>query len=192
MTTLVFDIEADGLDPTQIWCIVAVDTTTNELRSFDPNQLEEGLEYLKSATKLVGHNIIGYDLPVIKKLMGFDLEPGRKIVDTLVLSRLFNPTREGGHGLESWGYRLKSPKIEHNEFDHFTPEMLKYCEQDVQLNFRVFNALKLESKGFSPKSVVLEHATYRIINTQRDTGFLLDIRHATCLVAELQDRKSVV
>jgi len=143
MTTLVFDIEADGLDPTQIWCIVAVETTTNSVRSFGPDQLQEGLEYLQSATKLVGHNIVGYDLPVIKKLMGVDLEPGRKIVDTLVLSRLFNPTREGGHGLESWGYRLRSPKIEHNEFDQFTPEMLKYCEQDVALNFKVFNSLKL-------------------------------------------------
>ena len=187
MTTLVFDIEADGLDPTQIWCIVAVETTTNRVRSFGPDQLQEGLEYLQSATKLVGHNIVGYDLPVIEKLMGVALEPGRKIVDTLVLSRLFNPTREGGHGLESWGYRLRSPKIEHNEFDQFTPEMLKYCEQDVALNFKVFNSLKLEAKGFSPQSIALEHETYRIINTQRNNGFLLDIRHATCLVAELQD-----
>lgn len=187
MTTLVFDIEADAIDATKIWCIVAVETTTNQMKSFGPDQIAEGIKYLEEADKLVGHNIIGYDIPVIKKLHGVDLCQGRKIVDTLVLSRLFNPVREGGHGLESWGYRLKSHKIEHAEFDRFTPEMLRYCEQDVQLNFRLFNFLKMESKGFSPESVKLEHDTYSIINQQRDNGFLLDVRHATCLVAELND-----
>jgi DNA polymerase-1 len=187
MTTLVFDIEADGLEATKIWCIVAIDTSTGESRSFGPDQLDEGLQYLQSASKLVGHNIIGYDLPTINRLLGIDLSVGRKVVDTLVLSRLFNPVREGGHGLESWGYRLKSPKIEHHEYDRFTPEMLKYCEQDVYLNYKLFNQLKLESKGFSSDSVALEHDTYRIINQQRDNGFLLDIKHATCLVAELND-----
>ena len=187
MTTLVFDIEADGLVATKIWCIVAIDTSTGESRSFGPDQLDEGLQYLQSASKLVGHNIIGYDLPTINRLLGADLSVGRKVVDTLVLSRLFNPVREGGHGLESWGYRLKSPKIEHHEYDRFTPEMLKYCEQDVYLNYKLFNQLKIESKDFSPDSVFLEHETYKIISQQRENGFLLDIKHATCLVAQLND-----
>ena len=187
MRTLVFDIETDGLDPTKIWCIGATNSVTGESRSFGPDQIDEGLEYLQSASKLVGHNIIGYDIPAIKKLHGVELSEGRKVVDTLVLSRLFNPTREGGHSLESWGYRLKCPKIEHHEYDRFTPEMLRYCEQDVYLNYRLFNHLKMEASGFSPQSIALEHDTFKIICDQCDNGFLLDVRHATCLVAQLND-----
>ena len=79
---LVFDIETDGLlweftsknidtgkmevhpPATKIWCIVAIDEADN-VYSFDPNQIDEGIEFLKSADKLVGHNIIGFDIPMI-------------------------------------------------------------------------------------------------------------------------------
>ena len=99
MSNLVFDIEADGLDPTQIHCIVAQDVDTMDVFTFDNTQLDEGYAMLSSATKLIGHNLIGYDIPAIKKVAGVDLFD-KKIVDTLVLSRLFKPTREGNHGLE--------------------------------------------------------------------------------------------
>ena len=85
---LVFDIEADGLNPTKIFCIVAQDVDTGDVFTFDVTQLDEGYELLKSADKLIGHNIIGYDLPAIKTVAGIDLS-NKKIVDTLVLSRLF-------------------------------------------------------------------------------------------------------
>jgi len=101
MKTLVFDIETNGLDPSKIWCIATVDADTGDLKSYGPDKLVDAVQFLQSADKLVGHNIIGYDIPVIKKLMDVDLSKHAKIVDTLVLSRLFNPVREGGHSLES-------------------------------------------------------------------------------------------
>ena len=103
---LVFDIEANGLEPDKIFCIVAYDVDTRATYKYDVDNLEDGYRLLSSADKLIGHNILCYDMPVIKKIAGVDLTD-KKIVDTLVLSRLFKPTREGGHGLESWGYRLK-------------------------------------------------------------------------------------
>ena len=140
MTAYVFDIEANGLNPTQIWCIVAIDTSTGNVYSYGPDKIAEGVELLSSASKLVGHNILGYDIPVIKKLCGVDLQrEDCKIVDTLVLSRLFNPTREGGHGLESWGYRLHHHKLEFKEFEEYSQEMLDYCIRDVSLNHKVYN-----------------------------------------------------
>ena len=57
MTTIVFDIEADAIDATKIWCIVGINSRTNEISSFGPDKIAEGIEYLKSADKLVGHNI---------------------------------------------------------------------------------------------------------------------------------------
>ena len=188
MKSIVFDIEADSLEPTKIWCIAAVDPDSGETKTFGPTEIVNGLAFLTSADKLIGHNIIGYDLPAIKKIHNIDLAEGRDVVDTLVLSRLFNPTREGGHSLESWGYRIGLQKIEHTEFGEYTPEMLNYCRNDAVLNAKMFNNLKSESRGFSRQSVVLEHETLKIIADQREKGFLLDIRAATLLEAELTDR----
>jgi len=188
MKTLVFDIETDGLDPNNIWCISTVDAETSQAISYGPDKLVDGIQSLKSADKLVGHNIIGYDIPVIKKLMDVDLSKHAKIVDTLVLSRLFNPVREGGHSLESWGYRVGHRKTNFEEWGEFTPEMLSYCENDTLLNHKVFNRLKLESSGFSSHAVGLEHSASKIMADQRSHGFLLDIEKASMLVAGLSER----
>jgi len=188
MKNIVFDIETDGLDPTEIFCLAITDPDTGETKTYGPTQIVEGLDCLGNAEKLIGHNIIGFDLPVIKKLHNIDLMKGKKIVDTLVLSRLFNPTREGGHGLESWGYRIGMSKIDFNEFDYYTPEMLNYCRNDAVLNSKVFNNLKIESRGFSRKSVEIEHESLKIIADQRDRGFMLDVQKASLLVAELTEK----
>ena len=90
MKSLVFDIETDDLDATKIWCLSALDVDTEQQFSYGPSELSEGLELLQSADKLIGHNISCFDVPVIKKLTGVDLSD-KPLVDTLVLSRLFNP-----------------------------------------------------------------------------------------------------
>ena len=191
MSNLVFDIETDGLDPTKIHCIVAQDVDTMDVFTFDNTQLDEGYDMLSSATKLIGHNLIGYDIPVIKKLAGIDLF-NKKIVDTLVLSRLFKPTREGNHGLEGWGYRLGFKKGDFGQqedaWDAYTPEMLKYCKNDVLLNTKVYEALKLESRGFTPESVQIEHAVAKIIDQQRTNGFLLDVQRVMGLMAMFETK----
>jgi len=188
---IVFDIEADGLSPTKIFCIVAQDVDTGDVFTFDNTQLEAGYLFLKSATKLIGHNILGYDLPALKVVAGVDLS-NKKIVDTLVLSRLFKPTREGGHGLESWGYRLNFNKGDYGEnddaWDCYTPEMLEYCKRDVELNTKVYEALKVESRGFTPQSVRLEHAVAKIIEEQKRNGFELDMQKAMYLVAMFREK----
>ena len=190
MTAYVFDIEADGLQPTKIFCLVAMNTETGKVYEYGPECIDKGVKLLQNADKLIGHNILGYDIPVIKNLMGVDLDDGSiKIVDTLVLSRLFNPTREGGHGLEGWGYRLRHRKIEYDNFEYYTPEMLKYCKQDVSLNYKVYRHLsRAEAAGFSPRAIKLEHDVYRILNAQRERGFKLDQQHAMSLLAELNEK----
>ena len=187
MKSLVFDIETDGLDAKKIWCISALDVDTEQQYSYGPSELSEGFDMLLKADKLIGHNIIGFDIPVINKLTGLNLMD-KELVDTLVLSRLFNPVREGNHGLERWGYALGSPKIEFDQYDSYSVEMLKYCEQDVYLNYQVYKALKKESKGFSRQSVVLEHETNKILSQQRDHGFLFDVEEATKLLGVLNSR----
>ena len=186
---LVFDIETDDLKATKIWCLVAKDIESKQLYTYGPDQIDEGCQLLSEADELIGHNIIGFDLPVLRDLTRFKtLGRGQKIVDTLVLSRLFDPVREAGHCLGTWGHKLRSNKIEFKEFSGgFTKEMLDYCIQDVELNVLVYFALREESRGFSRESVELEHEVAEILKEQEKHGFLYDSMAADLLLAELRE-----
>jgi len=187
MTSLVFDIETDGLQATKIWCVSICDIHTEEINSYYGDALIEGIKRLERADKLIGHNIIGYDIPVIKELLNIDLS-NKILVDTLVLSRLFNPVREGNHGLESWGFRVGLHKIDFEEYETFSKEMVEYCERDVLINKKVYDVLNQERLGFSRDSINLEQKVYAILNKQRDKGFLLDVKFSSLLIALLQSK----
>tara|TARA_R110000803_G_scaffold130287_2_gene197597 strand:- start:83 stop:1816 length:1734 start_codon:yes stop_codon:yes gene_type:complete len=181
---LVFDIETDGLDPSVIWCLVAQDEH-GKFHHFYEDTLQEGIKFLQKADRLIGHNILGYDIPVIKKLTGIDLYQSDKIIDTLVLSRLLNPTREGGHSIGKWGPKLGLPKKDSPEWSTFTKEMLSYCERDVDINYKLFNYLKKESLGFSKECIKLEHKVTHILEQQKRNGFLFNDEEAMFLASEL-------
>ena len=101
---LVFDIETDGLDASKIWCIVAKDLDTGQIHTYNPDKIQEGFKLLVDSDLLIGHNILGFDIPVIENLTGISFKD-KKVIDTLVLSRLAKPER-GGHGLKAWGFNL--------------------------------------------------------------------------------------
>ena len=184
---LVFDIETDDLKATKVWCIVAQDVDTNEIFKFPPSKLDDGVKLLQSADRLIGHNIVGFDIPMIKKFFDVDLTK-KELLDTLVLSRLFNPTREGGHSLEKWGYKLGFKKIEFEDYQNYSADMLNYCVRDVQLNTLVYKELKKEARGFSKDSVCLEHSVSDIMKQQEVNGFKFDERSANLLLAELREQ----
>jgi len=185
MKSYVFDIETDDIKATRIWCISVLNTETEEQLTYGPSELYEGLRMLKEADKLIGHNILGFDIPVIKNLTGVDLYD-KIIVDTLVLSRLFNPIREEGHSLKAWGFKLKLPKMDFEEYSTFSMKMLEYCERDVLVNYKVYKHLKeVESKGFSKHSSDLEHAVANIVSKQREHGFLFNFRYGSTLLVKL-------
>lgn len=142
---LLFDIEGDGYleDVTKLWCIVTKDLSTDILTRYPSNYLEEGIKALKEAKTLVGHNIIGYDLPAIWKVTGeWDKVP--LILDTLTLSRFLYPERPGGHSLEAWGETLGCPKGDFKDFHEYSEEMLEYCVQDVTVNELILRQLEVE------------------------------------------------
>jgi len=199
---LIFDIEANGLlkhqltenikqEATKIWCIVAIDEN-NTLYTFKPGKIKEGIELLKAADTLIGHNIIGFDIPAIKNLYGVDLYEHCSIIDTLVLSQLCNPNRDKGHSLKAFGGKINFTKDEHEDFTMFSQEMLDYCIKDVRLNKKVYDLLLLESFSFSAEAIQLEHDTRRIVCQQIENGFAFDYKKASILLAELTQRKSEV
>ena len=188
---IIFDIECDGLKPTKLHCIVAKEVG-GEVYEFTPDRIAEGIEFLSSAGTLIGHNILRFDLDVIKKLTGVDLYH-KDIEDTLVMSRLFKPIRENGHSLKVWGYRVGFAKQEQPiDFDEYTPQMLEYCVNDVKLNELVYLTLLREQAGFSQESIDLEHRVARIMSDQENNGFKFDERQATTLLADLKTKMNEV
>ena len=133
---VVLDIETDGFNPSKIHCIVAIDEHDN-IYKFKPDEINKGVKFLSEADTLIGHNIVGFDNPVIEKLTDTKLSPN-KIIDTLLLSRLLKPNREGGHSLETWGYRIGFHKSQQPDLLNYSDEMMNYCIKEVQLNKMLF------------------------------------------------------
>ena len=184
---LLFDIETDGLDATKIWCLVAQEVDTGQVWSYGPDDIEEGVKLLNKAEQLSGHNIIGFDIPVLENLTSFKLGC-QKLIDTLVYSRLFNPVREGGHSLAVWGAKLGLAKIEFKEFDSYSDDMLEYCKRDVAVNVKVYKSLQKEGVGFSPECMALEEEVAQILKKQEQHGFYFDEYKATMLLALMREK----
>ena len=130
---IVVDIETDAIDATKIYCIVARNMESGDNYAFVGDDCYDKFPKFieKHAEKIVMHNGVGFDAPVLNKLAGTNIRLPQ-IEDTLIMSQLFNPERMNGHSLNSWGERLGYNKIEFHDFSKFTNEMLTYCKRDVE------------------------------------------------------------
>jgi len=180
---VVFDIETDSLNPTVIHVMVAKEVGVKG------NYIIRGpkafAKFAPKVSKWIAHNGVGFDNKVVEKLWGYKI-PLSKTVDTLVLSRLFDPTRKGGHRLEDWGKRLGEYKGEFNDWSQYSEEMKEYCKQDVKVTELVYQELMKEGAKFSQSSINLEHQIHAIMCEQEVNGFELDTDlseeiYTTCL-----------
>lgn len=181
---IAFDIETDGLDATKIHCIAAKVIGQDVSEFWTPDTVRYFPSWLIEihAETLVGHNIIGFDLPVLKKLLGFDW--WGEVEDTLVMSRLDNPSREGGHSLASWGTRLNFPKGDYSDWSTYTDEMGEYCKQDVNVLVKLHKLMT--SKQMSEVALEIEHKIAKITHQQTINGWKFDLRKASTLLACLK------
>lgn len=182
MNVLVLDIETNLAHDT-IWCCVCNDdvyTNANGLQ-----------QLIDSHDIIVGHNIIGFDGPVLSRVWGVQI-PLSKVRDTLVMSRLWNPQLEGGHSLRAWGERLGDYKDDFTDFDGgLTQEMIDYCKQDVHVTSLLYDRLTRELQNYG-SSVDLEHRIAYIMKRQENNGFKLNLPEAIALLAKLKDRMSTI
>ena len=181
----VVDIETDSLDATKVHCIVAKDIDSGRVYPFPPDMVHGFRDWSQGVKQFIMHNGLSFDAPVCNRLLGTNIKPSQ-IVDTLVLSQLFNPIRDG-HSLKAWGERLGFPKGDVDTFEIYTPDMLEYCKQDVNITHKLFNILQNEGKGFSSSSIRLEHKVRVIIDKQEKNGFAMDMQKAMSLYNKLRD-----
>jgi len=189
MKTIILDIETNSKHNV-IWCCVTRDVETDEVIVWKE---ASGLQkYLDSCGLIIMHNGIGFDSQVLQKTWKVSMKLNQ-VYDTLVSSRLLNPSLEGGHSLDAWGKRLGFLKGDFKDWDGgLSEEMITYCIQDTLVTKKLYQYLLSEFKnqGFNERSITLEHQVQAIICKQEENGFKLDQASAIKLIAELKDKLS--
>lgn len=201
---LIFDLEADGLlkEATKVHCIALLDADTGDVWSYGTDDIEKGLDELYAADTIVAHNGTTYDIPLLRKLYGWNRRPGCRLVDTLVVSRLLRPNISeedrrrvnwdtrlvGSHSLRAWGLRLGEAKGDfEGPWDEWSQVMQDYCEQDVRVTFRLLNHLK--PWEYPPVPLDLEHRLAEICHLMHEEGWQFDQKKAQELYVTLVTRK---
>ena len=192
---LCFDLETDGVTHSKVWCLAIVDIDTGEEFLFSdhsskyPNVIQ-GLDMMDQATVLVGHHILGFDIPALAQHYQWKVTT-QKIIDTLILSQLndfYRPSLNGAskaagtgtHAMAAWGLAFKQPKHDDPDWNVFSEEMMERCSSDVHLNIRMYKYLLAETKKikqYSPsyaQALELEHGFAMAMTEQRRNGWLFD------------------
>jgi DNA polymerase I-like protein with 3'-5' exonuclease and polymerase domains len=204
MKRIVLDIETT-LDHNTIWMVVTKDIDTGEVNVWKAaNSL---VEYLKDTTLIVAQNGISFDFPILNKLWNTKIRLSQ-VYDTLIASRLLNPSIENGHSLDAWGERLGGiKKVDYKRIWEWlmdrkeeykgecfnVPHMALleyYCIRDVEVTCNLYKHLTDEftKKDFSQESLTLEHKVAAIIEEQTRNGFKLDLQYATCLLTDIKGK----
>jgi DNA polymerase I-like protein with 3'-5' exonuclease and polymerase domains len=200
---IVLDCETN-LAHDKIHLVVTKDIDTGEVITWrNPTGLND---YLSKVTQLIAHNGIGFDFRVLnncwKTRIGL-----KSVFDTLIVSRLLDPSRETGHSLEAWGNTLGFHKIDYSavwqwmmdrkeayageSFDSPIDSLLEhYCIRDVEVTAKLYHRLisDVAEKQFSQESIDLEHQVAAIIAQQERNGFKLDQIFATCLLTDIKSK----
>ena len=208
MNRYILDLEADGLLDTvsKVFVIVIKNIDSGERWVLTGDkEIKEGLARVQDQ-HLIGHNLIGYDLEVLKRLYGYTMDI-ENVTDTLVLSRLIYPDMRardskskamstrywGSHSLEAWGHRLQKLKGDYgngdNAFTELSEEMVDYCIQDVEVTEELYNVVQGKT---SESASDLEHKVADICYKQEHYGFPFDIPKAASLYATLSERRSIL
>ena len=194
MKITAMDIETDSLAATHIWVVVAKDVNTKVVEVFkhldsDPDEVTRFKDYCSGYDKFVFHNGIGFDVPVLNRILGYTIKP-QDVVDTLVVSRMLDYNIQGGHSLDAWGKRLGLYKGNFKDFEGgLTQEMIDYCVNDVEVTVRLFNKFKsvIFDKSWA-RSLRLEHDIQITCEDMKTNGFKFDEDKAEEFLGEILTR----
>lgn len=157
-TIRIADTESDGFveHATKLWCVSSIDYEDDDdaVVHFGPTDIDAALCHLWDCDVLVGHNFVKHDLPLLKKLHGWEPKSHQIVIDTLVFSRMLYPKRpipygykgKATHSVEAWGYRLGRGKPDHEDWSQYSEEMKVRCNEDAVINRLILWELERESE----------------------------------------------
>lgn len=204
MQRVVFDIETNGLldKCDKLFSLVLQDLDTGEVLSCADQEgyapLSQGLDILIEASTIIGHNIVQFDIPALKRIYpGF--QPKGTPYDTLLAARvaypdvmMFDESERripskywGAHSLKAWGYRVGVHKTHYEHgFDEWSKIMQDYCEDDVAATVALYEFLQEEQ--LSPEALRIEHKLAEYLFAQEQGGFPFDVDKALALKERLE------
>lgn len=209
MQVLAFDIEGNGLNEVtigkkdtcipeadRIWCAAICNVETGETRGFREDELGTFCDILDAADYIIGHNVFGYDIPLLERLVRKLKIDRNKIYDTLVVSRMIWPDKPmlpgQSHSLESWGKKLNENKKEYTGgWDAFSEEMLEYCIQDTVVAASIYK-YQCGFRDKNSKAIGMEMRVSDIISRQVENGFSFDLDRAEELERDLLMEKAQI
>jgi DNA polymerase-1 len=184
--TFFADIETDGLKPTKIHVMV-VKNNSNIYYLYNEKDYKDFIKE-KNPKLWVFHNGLEYDVPVLNRLWNADINY-KNVIDTFVVSRTINYPGFNTHSLDELGKSLGVYKSSFSgDWSVFTPEMVDYCKQDVEVTEAVFNNYKKNIYDPAWKDALrLEHDTAWLCREMSDNGFAFSKKDATELLSEITD-----
>lgn len=198
MSRYILDIESDNLlrHVTKMWILAIKDIDTGEKKWWLSGD-ESWKEVVSKAKLLIGHNLVGYDLPVLEKLCNFKISKETVVHDTMLMSQILNYARFPGnrHRLEDWGKFLGVPKGDFEDWSKYSEEMLEYCLQDLEVTHAAYKYLLIELKEAKAKNpsigtyIKAEHYVSEWCAQAELHGWPFDVEKAKTLFQRLTDEK---
>lgn len=199
MRIVVSDIETEGLNNCQkLWLCGGKDLKTGEVTRFDnchddPVAKAEAIKWYEAADVIVGHNFLQFDAVQLNSLLKPKLIDPRKIIDTLLVSRLLDYDMQipkgakSAHSLQAWGIRLGENKGDFHDFSQYSDEMVEYWYQDIETSHSLYEHLSdvIWNPDWS-KSLRVEHDLQTELVRTKYYGFEFDSNKAEFLLNAVQ------
>jgi len=191
---IALDIECNRLkDPDKIWVIVCQDLDTGKQEVFrnvteDMEECRRFVVYYSGCDCVCGHNALGYDLPIIHRLIpGIDRGSIDKVLDTLIISRMYDYGHEGGHSIEAYGEEFGHSKIQHTDFSSYSKELEEYCCRDVSICRRIYEKFRERIEDETQQQAIrLEHQfQWYVVNALERNGFAFAKGKAEALLGKV-------
>lgn len=186
---IILDIETNRLiRPDKIWVICCKDIDTGGYYTFrnvtdDDVERTRFLDFYSNIDYLIGHNLLGFDFPVLENLLGITREVGaRTCCDTLIVSKLADYPRKG-HSVEDYGLEFGYEKIKYYDFSKYSTDLETYCRRDVDITHRIYSKYRQYiNKPEHADSIDLEHRFQLVVNQLHDNGFSFNTKKAEGLL----------
>lgn len=195
------DTETDNLlaKLTKVHIVGCLDLKTKEVRQFtekgefDTETFEDFKVLAKSVKKWVAHNGICFDFPVLNKFFHLGIAPENVLIDTLIMSRIIDFRREGGHSLKNLAKLAGSYKGDYTDgFETLNEKMVLYNKQDLISGDAVLTFLRKEKRAPPLSVLTLENEVQFLCEEIRENGFYFDIDKCNALITTLsQERDSL-